>query len=137
METKRCSKCGEVKPVSEFNKNDTKKDGLQTHCKECVKKYKQKHYSENKKYYIDKAKEYKQKCRENLNLFKSSLKCSICGESRWWVLDFHHLDPTEKENNISNLIESPKKLQKELEKCIVVCSNCHRDIHFNKDKKDE
>ena len=63
---------------------------------------------------------------------KKTLKCSICGEDRWWVLDFHHTDPNKKEKHISHLIESPKKLQEELKKCIVVCSNCHRDLHYKK-----
>lgn len=130
METKLCTKCGQVKPISEFGKNKSKKDGLQTHCKECVKLYKQQHYLDNKEYYKEKAKAYKHKCRENLNNFKQDLKCSICGEDRWWVLDFHHINPQEKENNISHLIDSPTKLQQELQKCIVVCANCHRDLHY-------
>lgn len=130
METKLCTKCGKVKPISEFGKNKSKKDGLQSHCKECVREYKKKHYSENKEYYLEKARTYRQRCREDLNDYKNTLKCSICGEDRWWVLDFHHLDPTEKEDNVSHLIGSPKKLQEELEKCIVVCANCHRDLHY-------
>ena len=132
IEEKLCTKCGIIKSTSEFGKNKTKKDGLQSYCKECVKKYKKKHYSDNKKYYLEKAKTYRQTCRENLNEYKKTLKCSICGENRWWVLDFHHTDPNKKEKHISHLIESPKKLQEELKKCIVVCSNCHRDLHYKK-----
>ena len=37
VETKRCSKCGRVLPVSDFNKNKKAKDGLQNHCRECHK----------------------------------------------------------------------------------------------------
>lgn len=130
MQTKFCNKCGQEKPISEFGKNKSKKDGLQTQCKACVKLYKQKHYSENKSYYIEKAKAYRQKGRENLNEYKSNLICSICGEDRWWLLDFHHTNPDEKETSIANLIDAPIKLEQELQKCIVVCSNCHRDIHY-------
>ena len=130
METKLCTKCGQVKPVSEFGLNKSKKDGLQSHCKECVKAYKKKHYEENKQYYLDKAKAYRQTCRENLNNYKSSLVCTKCGENRWWLLDFHHENPEEKDGEISSLVGSPSKLKKELEKCIVLCANCHRDLHY-------
>lgn len=130
MDTKLCNKCGKVKPISEFGKNKTKKDGLQSQCKECVKIYKKQHYENNKQYYIDKAKTYKEKCREELNSYKSKLICANCGESRWWLLDFHHIDPSEKEGEISKLFNSPNKLKRELDKCIVLCSNCHRDLHF-------
>lgn len=130
METKFCTKCEKQKPVSEFGKNKSKKDGLQSYCKECVKIYKRKHYEDNTDYYKEKAKTYRKKGREELNEFKSTLKCAICGESRWWVLDFHHENPKEKEYTISSMVSAPLKLKEELEKCIPVCSNCHRDIHF-------
>lgn len=51
MENKKCSKCGEVKPVSGFSKATRNKDGLQGHCKSCVTE----HYKAN----IEKIKEYK------------------------------------------------------------------------------
>ena len=61
---------------------------------------------------------------------KSTLKCEICGENRPWCLDFHHINPEEKEGEIAKLIESPRRLQEELKKCIVLCANCHRDLHY-------
>lgn len=130
METKLCAKCGTVKPISEFGLNKSKKDGLQSHCKECVKKYKKQHYTENRQYYLDKSKTYRQTCREKLDNYKSQLVCSECGETRWWLLDFHHPNPSEKEGEISKLFGSPNKLKRELEKCIVLCANCHRNLHY-------
>lgn len=129
METKLCTKCGQVKPVSEFGKNKSKKDGLQSHCKECVKIYKKKHYEENKEQYKIRNQSYREHNRDRLNRYKETLKCSVCGESRIWCLDFHHTDPNTKENNISSLIDYPIKLQEELEKCVILCANCHRDLH--------
>lgn len=38
METKICSKCKEKKPVERFSKNKRLKDGLHSHCKDCMKK---------------------------------------------------------------------------------------------------
>jgi len=45
---KRCSKCGEVKPVGEFHKNKYRKDGLQNCCKICMWEISKKYYEENK-----------------------------------------------------------------------------------------
>lgn len=53
---KRCPDCGEVKPFSEYNKHGAHKDGLQSSCKECEKRYKKK-YRENNK---DKVRGYRQ-----------------------------------------------------------------------------
>ena len=59
-------------------------------------------------------------------------KCSICGYDKCIAaLEFHHLNPNEKEFHLgqaktTNLI----KLRSELSKCILVCSNCHKEIHY-------
>lgn len=47
-------------------------------------------------------------------------------------MDFHHLNPNEKDFNISdrNLPTSDwPRIKNELDKCILVCANCHREIH--------
>lgn len=60
-------------------------------------------------------------------------KCEKCGYNHnIAALDFHHLNPEEKEfaidlRKFSNM--SLEKLQKELDKCILVCANCHRELH--------
>lgn len=59
-------------------------------------------------------------------------KCSICGYDKCTqALEFHHLNMSEKEFSISdrNLICDWEIIQSELDKCILVCSNCHREIH--------
>lgn len=56
--------------------------------------------------------------------------CVLCGESRLPCLDFHHTD--EKTDSINLLVQrhkSVERLEAEIAKCIVVCSNCHRLIH--------
>ena len=59
-------------------------------------------------------------------------KCEKCGYKKCNnALDFHHLDPKEKDFNIGNgHTRSWDRLKKELDKCILVCANCHREIHF-------
>jgi 5-methylcytosine-specific restriction endonuclease McrA len=64
-------------------------------------------------------------------------KCSICGYSKCIAaLEFHHLNPLEKDFGISASGEtrSWEKVKAELDKCIIVCSNCHREIHDQESK---
>ncbi len=59
-------------------------------------------------------------------------KCGICGYNTCiQALEFHHLDPKEKEFSISGSCLGIEKLKDELKKCICVCANCHREIHEN------
>lgn len=61
-------------------------------------------------------------------------ECCICGYNKCTeALDFHHLDKSEKEESPSYIIMrwSFEKAKKELDKCILVCANCHREIHAN------
>jgi hypothetical protein len=61
------------------------------------------------------------------------LKCIKCGNDHPAVLDFHHRNPEEKEFAISKMIRnrsSKEMLLKEIEKCDILCSNCHRIHHW-------
>lgn len=60
-------------------------------------------------------------------------KCSICGYDRCTAsLDFHHLDPSSKEFGIgaNGITRSWEKTKAELDKCILVCKNCHGELHY-------
>jgi len=47
-------------------------------------------------------------------------------------LDFHHLDPSQKDKTIADLVgSSTQRLLKEIEKCITLCRNCHTDFHYH------
>ena len=60
-------------------------------------------------------------------------KCQICGYDKCdSALEFHHLNPKEKDNHISKMIQTRVDIdiiKKEVDKCILVCANCHREIH--------
>lgn len=57
-------------------------------------------------------------------------KCARCGYDKYQgALEFHHLDPKEKDFGFGNSTVSWLKMKEELDKCILVCSNCHREIH--------
>ena len=69
--------------------------------------------------------------KEQLVEYKGG-KCEICGYNKCLnALDFHHRNPEEKEYalNTANYNKSFEKLKKEVDKCILVCANCHREIH--------
>lgn len=58
-------------------------------------------------------------------------KCMICGYDKCvGALHFHHKNPEEKDFNISSKSVSWDKIQKELDKCILVCANCHSELHY-------
>lgn len=59
-------------------------------------------------------------------------QCKICGYNKCArALSFHHRDPEQKDFGISagGLTRSWEKIQNELDKCILVCANCHMEIH--------
>jgi hypothetical protein len=58
-------------------------------------------------------------------------KCVICGYNKCeTALEFHHLNPKSKDFSISNNSFSFEKMKLETDKCILVCANCHREIHY-------
>ena len=64
--------------------------------------------------------------------YKKSLACLICGESDIACLDFHHRDRTTREHCVGTMMGySIKRILEEIEKCDVLCSNCHRKILFH------
>jgi hypothetical protein len=124
---------------SPYGKHNTKKihEDNSSHkeriCNSCVRTY----YYQRKKghtlstcnscYVKNKRKSVKQ---DTIN--KMGGKCSICGYNKSiFALQFHHLDPSKKIFNVSaNLGKySLQSIKNEIEKCIVVCANCHFEIH--------
>ena len=90
-------------------------------------------YRRNNTDIINKRKRAKHReMRDWLDDIKKNKKCSKCKQDRYYILDFHHLDPNEKEINISRAAScgySKERMQKEIDKCIVLCRNCHGELH--------
>lgn len=92
-------------------------------------KYKEKHQERSK---IFKKQNRFAKKEQIINLFGG--KCQICSYDKCQsVLSFHHLPGTDKKFTISDAIvrkrKSEQELVDELKKCILVCANCHGEIH--------
>ena len=134
MTTKVCTDCRLSLSLDQFSKNNQKKDGLNYRCKTCQKVYFKKHYQNNKQYYIDKAAKQNEKFlaiieKEKQERLKNG--CSVCGIYHPAILDFHHLDPNSKDFSIAkSRTKSQKRFIRELDKCVVLCSNCHRVLHW-------
>lgn len=111
---KICPSCKEfINPEQYYRRRDNK--NLSVYCKFCTNKQSISRFRETKK----QAVEYK------------GGKCERCGYNKCIAaMDFHHLDPSQKDFSISNAKnKSFDKIKNELDKCILVCSNCHREIH--------
>lgn len=92
----------------------------------------------DKRKYSDRAEYLKKAVSKRRKLLKEKAisylggKCTNCGYSKCAdALEFHHLDTTQKDFGISykGITRAWEKIQNELDKCILVCSNCHKEIH--------
>ena len=132
---KTCNKCKETKSFSDFNKNRCNKDGYQDKCRKCDNERRRKYYKDNKSHprFRRYAKQRRITEKKWWIEYKSTLKCSKCPENHPGCLDFHHLDGTTKEFGIASRLGSTYKREgilEEIDKCIVLCSNCHRKLHW-------
>jgi hypothetical protein len=130
---KKCPKCEESKPLNDFAKNASKADGLQRICRICVKEQDAALYKKKKSGIIARNKRYSDKTGKWFIEYKQTLICEICGEDRYWVLEFHHTNPSQKDFNLGDVKGhgySIERVKQELNKCICVCASCHRNIHY-------
>lgn len=134
--SKICYKCKKEQPDSNFHKKKSSKDGLHSYCKKCAilgaKTNYHKKTKKEKQIAFNKAKEKRDSLLEICNNIKYKYGCSFCKENNPICLDFHHLNPDKKIKAVSTIArhKSLSKMIIEINKCIVVCANCHRKIHF-------
>lgn len=129
---KICTKCKILKDFNSFHKRKRALDGHASWCRDCFKINWQKRYYENHTHYRARHNKSRSEIREqNARLVFEYLEkhpCISCGESDPIVLEFDHRKMDEKIESISNLIRdaSWKRIKSEIEKCDVLCANCHR-----------
>jgi hypothetical protein len=91
------------------------------------------HYAENAEYYCARSRDRRIELQTWFAEYRATLKCTLCPESHPATIDFHHADPSEKDVNIANAIGngwSKKRILREIAKCLPLCSNCHRKLHY-------
>ncbi len=130
---KICRVCKEKKNLCFFSQNKRKNDNLNDECKECQKAYFKEYYKNNKEKHIKRVDKTEKYSRYLLWKYKLEKGCCKCGYNKCPnALHFHHKDPSIKEYTISqNYHLDWNILLKEIEKCEVICANCHAEEHFN------
>ena len=122
MKEKLCPYCKDSKPLSQFYQRRGKAGGS-PYCKPCTN-------AET----LVRVRKFKNKCVE----YKGG-KCERCGYNNYiGALEFHHKDPRKKDFQISKIRTRTfnEKIKQELDKCELLCSNCHKEKHFiENDKK--
>jgi hypothetical protein len=125
-----CGRCGKSKALTEFawrRKRRGQRDNL---CRPCRAAYGRKHYEANRQRYIDQARAQKQRLalertRWLIKYFKEH-PCVDCGERDPVVLEFDHLRDKVFDIGHSLPYRNWRSILEEIEKCDVVCRNCHR-----------
>lgn len=115
-DTKMCYRCNTVKPVDDFYRRRNNSEPS-SYCKPC-----------SIINTIERQRLFKKQCIE----YKGG-KCERCSYNKCdAAMEFHHIDPSQKDFSISHikLTKFCNKAKKELDKCILLCSNCHREVHF-------
>lgn len=112
---KTCPKCTQKKELKEFYKKRGK-DGNSSYCKSCS---------------VEQVLVRTQLFKSKMIEYKGN-KCIVCSYDKYQgALEFHHLDPNKKDFTLSHykMHSFDDKIKKELDKCALVCANCHREIH--------
>ena len=78
---------------------------------------------------------YREKIYEYIDAVRESEPCLGCGNNDKWVKEFHHIDPEEKLFNVSNSWKnySLPRVAAEIEKCAILCANCHSRVTYGVD----
>lgn len=103
-------------------------------------KYRRERYAQDAAYrqkQKDCARERKQRLRAIVQQIKVESTCKECGENHVACLDFHHRSPKKKKYTIENMVAGKYALSRimlEIQKCDVLCANCHRKKHWKSAK---
>jgi hypothetical protein len=125
---KHCIDCKSNKDLNDFPFDKSRNRHLSV-CKKCTAVRTEAYRQNNKDKWRQNTKNHSEKRKNVVDEWKSQ-GCAKCGDKRHYVIDAHHLDPTKKEFSIGTSMRGINITQTELEKCIPLCSNCHREFHY-------
>lgn len=96
------------------------------------KEYSRRYYEKNADAVKAATKKNSRRYRAEWDAWKATQSCGTCGESHPATIDFHHIDPATKVAHVGDLARNGryKAAMEEAQKCIALCSNCHRKLHY-------
>lgn len=126
---KFCTACFRKRPISEFPYRSDKPDKRVSNCKDCRLKSGRKHYANNKEAIAKRHRAYKWKVITAVQELKEETPCADCKTYYpYYVMDFDHREGETKSFLVSKMVGNGglERIQEEINKCDIVCSNCHR-----------
>lgn len=127
-----CTKCKVEKPLDEFSFRYKARGIKLSQCKTCMKENNRRHYLSNSEDYKERS---AKRTADNVawfTEFKKDLKCNRCGFDHPAAIQFHHIDPSLKSYEVGLMVRNGYSIgliQKEIEKCEILCANCHMIHH--------
>ena len=120
-----CTKCRQFKPIGEFRRQSDTRYGLGYWCTPCWQS-------------VEHTEQWRQRGRESKRAIAAKFvalaggACQRCGYDRCVApLDFHHVNPAEKADTPQHAMTlGHETAYQELDKCVLLCANCHREYHF-------
>ena len=114
---KTCGVCSETKSLDQFYSNGRCPTGTKKYkpnCRTCENQ------RVNERYY------------EVVEKFYGHYSCQRCGYDKCkQAIEFHHIDSSKKDKTVSDMkTHSEENIFAELEKCAILCANCHREVHY-------
>ena len=133
---KRCGRCGNHLPITAFARYGS---ALQSYCRRCQKEYDAAWYRANRERRKAKVQSDRTQHAAWLDSLKKGRPCADCGNSYPpYVMEWDHLPGAVKTLVLADTrraAHSKKRILAELEKCELVCANCHRERTFGKRRK--
>lgn len=116
--TKTCIDCKKDKLITEYYKSSTHSFGVMCYCKQCFNQRCIKRWVQRKINAINYKGSFCVRCKLHLQ------------DTHYSVFEFHHKDPNQKDYDWNKLrLKSLTTIKKELDKCDLLCANCHRIVH--------
>lgn len=112
---------------AEYRRNNA--DKLRQYSKEWYENNKERHNKQTREWHRNNPK------RLFVEQLKQSSNCMMCGFSHPAALQFHHRDPSSKVEAVANMLGGKYSLddiKAEIDKCDLLCANCHAISHFEK-----